>query len=373
MELTIDSAYKALQDIFRKKVLLIVGSGASCILDVRFGMTALAEELKKKIPGIISGNDEALQQWRSVEHKLDNGDDLETALETALKETNNERNNEYLLKFIIRVTGNFIAALDKENKLKIMRGEEPPLEKLIRTVNDGLPESNPVLDIITSNYDLLIEHTCDKLKIPYCTGFVGGTRKHYDWHSAVEEMVYIKSQVKAKRKVEVKRIKKHVRLHKVHGSIDRFGEGTQGYEDNSLVYDDPCDDIRGIITPGYTKYKKASTYYRDFFTHADEAIQCAGAYVFVGYGFNDIQIELKIKEELEKKEKPGVIITKELSSNANDWLKKMKNLWAVYQDSSAGNDSNSCIANRRFKEPLSIPGSNIWQIDIFTKEVLQGE
>lgn len=365
MELTIDSAYKALQDIFRKKILLIIGTGASCILDVRFGMTALAVELKEKIPGIITGNDEALQQWKEVEQKLDSGKGLETAL--------NGKKNKDLLSAIIRVTGNFIAALDMEYKLEIMKGKEAPLEKLIRIVIDGLPESNPVLDIITSNYDMLIEHTCDKLKIPYCTGFVGGIRKHYDWHSAKAEMIYIKSQVKAKRNVEVKRMKKHVRLHKVHGSINRFGEGTQGYEDNSLVYNNPGNDERGIITPGSTKYEEAATNYRDFFTHADEAIQDAGAYIFVGYGFNDVQIELKIKEELGKKEKPGIIITKELFPNAQKWLKTTKNLWAVYQDSRAGNNSNSCIENKRFKEPLSIPGSHIWQIDMFTKEVLQGE
>ncbi|MCX6582420.1 MAG: SIR2 family protein [Candidatus Aminicenantes bacterium] len=366
MELTRDSAYKALQAIFKKKILLIIGTGASCAIDPRFGMPALADELKKKIPGEISANAPASAQWKTVEENLDNGKDLETSL--------NGINNKELLTAIIRVTGNFIAKIDRENKLKIMSGEkEPPLEKLIQAMIEGLPESDPLLDIITPNYDLLIEHTCDKLKIPYCTGFLGGIRKPYDWDSAAAEMVYIKSLVKAKKKVEVKRLKKHIRLHKVHGSINRFGKGMQGFEDNSLVYDNTCSDERGIITPGDTKHENVALHYRDFFTHADEAIPGAGAYIFVGYGFNDVQIELKIKEELGKKDKPGIIITRTLSSNAKEWLKKSKNLWAIYQETGADKNPNACIENGQFKKPLIIQNSRIWQIDTFTKEVLQGD
>ncbi|MCU0286749.1 MAG: hypothetical protein MUF15_10145 [Acidobacteria bacterium] len=53
MELTKGLAFDALQKIFKKKFLLIIGTGASCALDHRFGMPALAKELKEKIPGEI--------------------------------------------------------------------------------------------------------------------------------------------------------------------------------------------------------------------------------------------------------------------------------------------------------------------------------
>ncbi|HLP48142.1 MAG TPA: SIR2 family protein [Candidatus Deferrimicrobium sp.] len=364
MELTSALAFDALQKIFNsKKFLLIIGTGASCALDHRFGMPALAKELKDKVPGEISTKTPAMVQWKEVEQKLDNGKDLETSL--------NGINDEKLLAAIIQVTGNFIAKLDKENKIKIASGEkEPPLEKLIRARLEGLPPNDPTMDIITPNYDLLIEHTCDKLKIPYCTGFKGGIRRHYDWERAEEELAYIKSHNKGKKKAETKHLRKHVRLHKVHGSINRFGEGIHGVEDNSLVYELSSCIGRGIITPGDTKNEKIATDFREFFSHADESIARAEAYIFVGYGFNDVPIETKIKNELEKKDKHVVVITKEFLKKSEDWLNK-KNLWAVYQDKA--DESNSIIKNEQYNNPLIIKKSSIWRIDEFAKEVLLGE
>ncbi len=366
MELTKDSAYKALQAIFKKKILLIIGTGASCILDRRFGMPALAEELKAKVPSKLSGNNEAEKQWKTVETRLDKKKDLESSL--------NGIDNEFLLETIIRVTVNFVAMVDKENKLKIMNGEIPPLEKIIKAVKEGLPESDPVLDIITSNYDLLIEHTCDKLKIPYCTGFVGGIQKYYDWDRATKEMIYIKPFIKSKKVQEVKRIRKHIRLHKVHGSINWFRKDNSYLEDNSLLCSENITGIkRWIITPGDTKYREAFIHNREIFAHADEVIPGVKAYIFVGYGFNDEQIEKKIKYELIENEKPGIIITKGLSSNAEKLLGKAKNLWAVYQDQDIKNSPHSCIENGQYEKPFKVENSRIWQIDMFMKEIISGE
>ena len=50
-ELTVDLAYRELQQILQDKVLLVVGTGASMALDRRFGMGALSKKPKKKIPG----------------------------------------------------------------------------------------------------------------------------------------------------------------------------------------------------------------------------------------------------------------------------------------------------------------------------------
>jgi hypothetical protein len=149
-ELTIETAYKELQQILDEKVLLVVGTGASMAVDIRFGMGALSEELLKKIPNQIKSNNNSEKQWQQVAGKLQNDIDLESALK--------ETNDNFLIKKIVQVTGDFVAELDKTYKLEILENKiEVPIGTFIRQLFfNGLPEHDPVLDIITPNYDLLI-------------------------------------------------------------------------------------------------------------------------------------------------------------------------------------------------------------------------
>ena len=367
MELTKDLAYSELQQILRDKVLLVVGTGASMALDHRFGMEALSSELLKKIPGRINGSDEAKKQWEVVAKKLEEGIDLESALK--------ETNDKFLIKKIVRVSGDFLAKLDKKYKLQILNDElEVPVGHFITKLTNGLPESGPVLDIITLNYDLLIEHCCDQLKIAYTTGFVGGIRKYPDWNKAEKQMVYKKIIPRGKKKLKVKRIHRHLRLYKVHGSLNWFKKNDDKIEDNSLVYSNLGASAmeRFIITPGNSKYRRAFDNF-DCFKRVDDVVPLNKAFIFIGYGFNDEHLQKRIKKELLEKKKQGIIITKQLSPNAEKFLHESDKLWAIYHSSDKYGDvdeEDTLIYNRAFERPLIIRNQSIWDVKNFSKEVL---
>ena len=369
MKLTKDFAYMELQKIMKEKVLLVVGTGASMALDPRFGMGALRDELCNKIPDKISHDRDAVDQWEKVLYVLNNNGDLESAL--------NEVKNKILISTVIRVTGDFVAGLEIEYKSKILNGNiEIPIGHFLQKLSDGLPEYDPVLDIITPNYDLLLEYCCDTHEIPYITGFWGGIQKQYNWEESIQQMIHTKDIPRGKRILKIERTRRHIRIHKVHGSLNWFKKGDKIFEDNTLVYtrqDEASTIERFIITPGKSKYEKAFLSNFNLFANANQAVSGERGFIFVGYGFNDDHIQQNIKKEIIEKKKAGIIITKELTRKADDLLKKSNNLWAVYQKRKDEDDkkgTSTYIYNQAYDKPLIIENSNIWNIKCFSREVL---
>ena len=78
MALTIDEVMKYVQDFFSNDTVTIVGSGLSVAEGIP-GMRSLADELKKKMVGKLSKDDQEV--WRKVVEKLDAGIGLEKALQ----------------------------------------------------------------------------------------------------------------------------------------------------------------------------------------------------------------------------------------------------------------------------------------------------
>jgi hypothetical protein len=191
-------------------------------------------------------------------------------------------------------------------------------------------------------------------------------------------MAYIKPIPRGRKILKVERKKKHIRLHKVHGSLNWFKNKKGIFEDNTLVYENDGGRLkieRLIITPGDSKYEKAFLDHFERFRRADEAISGEGAFVFVGYGFNDDHIQRGIEKELIENKRAGVIITKELSKNAENLLNKSDKLWAVYQSSQNdgnGNENDTFIHNKAYNRPLTKKKSSIWDIQEFSREVLGG-
>ena len=50
------TAYSKIRNIFNKKVLIVVGTGASIAVDQKFGMPPLAKELGQKMPDVVSSD-----------------------------------------------------------------------------------------------------------------------------------------------------------------------------------------------------------------------------------------------------------------------------------------------------------------------------
>jgi len=179
-ELTQEIAVDALRNFFREKPLVIFGTGISCAIDNRFGMAALTDVLVQNV-GKVCSSKEQQDEWNAVELAIQSGKDLESSLDNV---TDKE-----LLKHIITITSCFVASVDHEYALKIANCEVAwPATKLLKKLVDSLPEGDRALNIITPNYDMLLEYACDCDDIPYTNGFTGGVERRLDWSCALRSL-----------------------------------------------------------------------------------------------------------------------------------------------------------------------------------------
>ena len=359
--LTEEVAIRAIRDFFYDKPFVVFGTGMSCALDPVFGMPALEAELSQNFDPALeaSGHD---QQWTKVIDSMKNGSSLETALDNV---TDSE-----LLRRITDATGRFIASIDQEYALRISNGESTwPATTLFDRLVNTLPEGDPILHVLTPNYDTLFEHACDSVGICYTSGFLGGLERRLDWRAANQSLL-VGQQVPYGRRVKyVSKHRKHVRLYKVHGSLNYFFHRNTVVENNSWMWNAPAFSNRVLITPGLSKYQTLQEYRQELLRFADAEIEKANRFLFLGYGFNDTHIEAYIKQKLTAQACKGLIVTRDSNQRIEDLLKQAENLWLVCKPQGNGQDGTR-IFNRKFPDWLVLPTKQLWDIDTFNKEIL---
>ena len=360
MMLNQDNVFQELQRILKRHPVMVVGTGASCALDPHFGMEALAQELERKVtPGSHAS------QWQQFLKNLHAGRGLEQSLDAITEPVLREK--------IVGATGAFVASVDKEWAWRVGTRETPgPLAQILRKLVDGLPSSNPVQNIVTPNYDMLIEHTCDALDIRWTDGFAPGNICRWDWRAAEDSMLTLVRQPRGKKKEDVQRFKAHVRLHKVHGSVSWFeSEGTE-----ELVRSERAADSlpspgwrRAMITPGRAKLEDAGRH-REWFARADEVIGAAPAFLIVGYGFNDVHIEQGMKRRIIGNGCPGIVVTRDWSAKIKDWVQQSSDLWAVCQNPATGKKGTIIAGPENVESPLVCDDSDLWDFASFADAVM---
>jgi hypothetical protein len=359
MNLDLDTVIKEFQGILKKHPVLVIGTGASCALDLRFGMRELAKELRQKIQ---LGSD--TEQWKRVLESLDDGKGLEDALD-AVTETG-------LKDRIVAATGAFVASVDRDWAWRIATGKETaPLHELLRKLVDGLPPTNPVQHVVTPNYDMLIEHTCDALEVPWTDGFTTGSTCHRDWGAARNSMLKMTREPRGRSYTDTPRVMPHVQLHKVHGSINWFRNADETRLlrcDRMIDGEPPADWRRAIITPGCRKFEEAGKN-RDRFVEADDAIMKAAAFLIVGYGFNDDHIHNYIQKRLLDQGCSGIVVTRDWSPKIETWIRGSSDLWAVCQNPD-GKPGTIIIGPGNADAPLVCEGQDLWKITAFVETVI---
>ena len=182
---------------------LIIGTGLSITYGIP-GMGKLAEYLDKEIAK--SKNGKLRGMWKK---RL--GTIKSKGLEAGL--ANLARDEDVLVDRIKVLTVKFI--LDSEEKLlKDIWKRDTGFSKLMVYLSGTASVNNKVIDIMTPNYDRVIETVCDRLNIGVITGFQGGL---YQWYN----------RNLLKHPTDFYNCKKYpwVRLFKPHGSINWVREG----------------------------------------------------------------------------------------------------------------------------------------------------
>lgn len=361
--LTEEVAINSIRDFFRDKPFVFLGTGMSCALDPRFGMPALKDELSQDVvpdPQIS----EQVQQWTRVVESLQNGGNLESALDNVTDPA--------LLRKITFATGRFVSSVDREYALKIAKGEVTwPATGFFKRLVDTLPEGDRILHVLTPNYDTLFEHACDAAGVHYTSGFCGGVERRADW-DAVDQSLLLRERVFQRGQLKtVYKHRKHVRLYKVHGSLNFFFHRNAVVENNAWMWDAPDFSNRVMITPGLSKYQILQNYRQELLKYADAAIDKANHFLFLGYGFNDQHLEAYIKRKLITQGCKGLIVTRDSNPRIESLLAGAENLWLVckaQEDQAEG----TRIFNKHFAGWLYLPGRKLWDIEAFTAEILGG-
>lgn len=361
--LTEEIAYRAFRDFFRETPLVFFGTGMSCALDSGFGMDALKNVLLREVEKL---NLPKAQQskWNKVVKQLNKGIDLEQAM--------NHATDKRLIRKITVITSDYLSKLDNCISYRIASDKSHwPAINLVSRLVDTLPSSDPILHVITPNYDLLFEYACDKARIPYTSGLHGGIIKRRDWQASscalkVQSPLYI-----GKKLIQRCKYNKHIRLYKVHGSLNYFFYQDELVENNAWICTPPSFADRVIITPGLSKYQILHKFRQELLQTADNEIEKASRFLFMGYGFNDNHLEEYIKRKLITQSCQGIIITRDSNPRIEAVLSKASNLWLICK-SDRTDIPGSRIYNTKFSDWLYVRNENLWEINEFNSKILGG-
>lgn len=344
----ISNLKKSLQGCFGDKTVLIVGSGLSCAEGIP-GMLELSEFLCNKIPDLLSEPDD-LNVWLKISAKLGEGKDLESVLLSSQISPVIENNiiqltSELILEHELQVLQNCI---QNQRKLKI--------EKLLPYLSVETPK---IINIITTNYDRLIEFAGENLGFGVDTMMTGKFLGKHNPNGSLFSLCT--GIVKRSRTVKLS-YKDRIHLYKPHGSLDWYST-SNGILYSSLNFNCP----RMIITPGTKKYLKG--YESPFDVHRDQGnqkIDQANAIIFVGYGFNDTHLQTHISNKLRNGTK-GIILTRNLSENATSIIKNSPNLIAL-SDSNREGKSGTLVTTQQSSNFIS--ETQWWDLERFVEGVL---
>ena len=272
-----------LQGYLENSPLIVLGSGASMPYELP-SMGGLADEIKKSDTVISDPN------YNAFCTAVDN-----SGLEGAIDAVNLLPETLWEIRRVVWETVN-----EKDCLYFDQHPIDPPtaLVELIRKVLAPTPNK---VSIVTTNYDRLAEYAADGAGATTVTGYEG---------SLIKKLELPSSLLKTRRTRARERV---VDIWKVHGSLDWFQAPDGTSVALPLARTIPNNFQPLIIPPGKEKY--SSTHdepYRTIIAEADNAFVQAGAYLCVGYGFNDEHIQPKLLTQISKG-KPIVILDRTMT------------------------------------------------------------
>lgn len=324
MAIELDDIFKRVQEITQKKPLLFVGTGGSIPYGIP-GMDELCEHLKETLSPSFSKE----PTWKAFLQELDNGSGLESALlKVALPDE--------IQTGILHATWNLVAKAD----LKLFHdlvygGKHIALSDLIQYFYRADPQC---VNIITTNYDRMIEYACDFASLPIDVRLNGQ---------------YYRTQ-----KQTLPQSHKIVNLLKVHGSLDLFQDTLQRTFALPLQEKIPNGLTPKMITPGVTKFQSVfEDPFNGILHSANNLINSAQSFLCIGYGFNDAHIQAQMLSEASRG-KPILLITKQVSDHAAHLLVERATSYVTISEGSVPGTSEVVVD----KNVVTVEG-NFWSVE----------
>lgn len=298
-----DKVFKLVQEYLKNCSTIIWGSGAT----IPFGMPSM-EDLKKDLE--LKGNDN---------------------LEITLSKIDNQEKLDTYCKKIFKI----INEVDCKLKKKILAEKGSIFEDLEKVIEYFHSTNSNKLDIITTNYDCVLEYFCAYYSYPFTDGFTGRELSEFNEHNFRDK----KNNCKSK-KYNFKD-KKHINLLKVHGSL-RWFDNRYSYYNSSMQ----------AIYPTPDKYSKAhEDPFRTLIQKSDNIIKNSKSFLVIGFGFNDAHLTPKLEQKVQEGSNL-VIITKKATEKTLSIIKKANNVVLIEEDK--GNQSKFTYTEDKGQKSASL-------------------
>ena len=274
-----------------------------------------------------------------------------------------------LLQQIIDLTASCVAEADKSYRDKILSGEiQWPAGILFKKLMGTLTDDDPHLHVATPNYDLLAEYSFCHLGIDCLTGFFGHVVKQLNWDQSIKGLSYSAKTILSRRRVAaITKHKKHIRLYKVHGSLNVFEFQGRVVECDSWAWDGGCGD-RVMITPGTTKHESLHKYRDELLGQYDASIKQHNSFLFLGFGFNDSQfLNQALISKIQNGGNPVLIVTRDINDRILELANCSPTVWVVCKHE---NNDSSRIYNSQYSDWVYLDDKEIWKFDCFSREIL---
>ena len=311
-----DNIFSTIQEFLRNPPVIIWGSGATIPFNLP-SMDQLNDALKNKIKGFNATNENLENELSKPEY-------------------------EEKMPEIRRVVWDTVNQADKQVHKKLTKGNFDGLEP-IKNMIEKFRSSHPrVVNIITTNYDCILEYTMAYHSIPFSDGFSGR-----------DFSIFSDANFKGKDLVN---------LIKVHGSLNWFkiANSVRFLSDCSEC----CDPV--IICPGKNKYQEAYQIpYRNLIQKSDDLIQSANSFLVVGFGFNDEHLTPKIKDKVNAGT-PLVLATRGVTESCKKEMEQAQKYVFLQKCKESENKTLVMTKKRRETEmeEQRIDG-NYWQLNKF--------
>lgn len=343
----VNEIYQRVQGLFVDKLVCVLGSGASCAFGLP-SMGDLANHLSASVdPKSSSFSTREQRTWASILGRLGSNASLEETLSR------------------YKLTPRVLEVVRAEIASCIRLAETAAIQAILdgKTLNsygelfERVLRVNPVADVITTNYDRLIEVSAAIAGHSLDTLFHGQTLGHLDPAESHLEFVRLTNPTGSNKSRST--LKHHIRLSKPHGSLDWFERHGELYKS-----DLPIRAVPKIIAPTTGKFKES--WDLAFKAHSDRmaaAVRGAEAMLFHGFGFNDEHLQSELAKRFQKV--PTLVIAKSLTSNARALLATSEKAIGI-EESSEGTGS---VIHFEKNQHLYI-SADIWRLPILLSEVL---
>ncbi len=313
--MTKDEIYKLIQVFLNNPPVVIWGSGAT----IAYGLPSM-DELNK-----------------ILKDKYDFFDKTNTNLEEELGKPKYEP----MLNEIRKTIWDYI--YEKDNLILNDTLMNPQNYTGIKILVEKFTQPHPhVFNIITTNYDRVLENIISINNCNFTDGFSGRMLSAFD-----EELFQTKTEAA------------FINLIKVHGSLNWFEvDGQTRYFNKNEIYEPQ------IIPPGKNKYRQAfSDPYRSLIQISDKKINNSKSLLVIGFGFNDEHITPKITNQI-RKGIPIVIISKKITDTTKEELTNA----LCYLTLEEENESKTKMVYKKKndkEEHTEIIDGSLWKLDKF--------